>query len=172
MTPATRWCEWFEREAHEIKYGAAGRFGNRSGVAVFVHEGQLVDVFTPGLFAMLRRNADHDDVAALGSRVQIAVQIGNLLRQHDTVQRSEIPKNPIMLRDPEFADPYCSLARTAKVTDPAKFLTETRAPTQESTMDGISFQIRSTVQAFTRTIAASGIAWCWIWPPTPPIWAN
>jgi hypothetical protein len=37
-------------------------------------------------------------------------------------------------------------------------------------MDEISFQIRNIiVQAFTRTIAASGIA-VLIWPPTPLIW--
>ena len=37
----------FERQGHEIKYGA--KLTVREGQsAVFVHEGQLADVFTPG----------------------------------------------------------------------------------------------------------------------------
>jgi len=45
----------FEREDHEIKYGA--KLTVREGqAAVFVHEGQLADVFTPGLYMLLRRH--------------------------------------------------------------------------------------------------------------------
>ena len=45
----------FEREDHEIKYGA--KLTVREGqAAVFVHEGQLADVFTPGLYMLETNN--------------------------------------------------------------------------------------------------------------------
>ena len=45
----------FEREGHEIKYGA--KLTVREGqAAVFVHEGQLADVFTPGLYMLETNN--------------------------------------------------------------------------------------------------------------------
>ena len=45
----------FEREDHEIKYGA--KLTVRTGqAAVFVHEGQLADVFTPGLYMLETNN--------------------------------------------------------------------------------------------------------------------
>ncbi len=74
----------FEREGHEIKYGA--KLTVREGqAAVFVHEGQLADVFTPGLY-MLETNNMPVLTTALGSRLQESVQIRNLLRQHYTFQ--------------------------------------------------------------------------------------
>lgn len=45
----------FERHGHEIKYGA--KLTVREGqAAVFVHEGQLADVFTPGLYLLETNN--------------------------------------------------------------------------------------------------------------------
>ena len=45
----------FEREGHEIKYGA--KLTVREGqAAVFVNEGQLADVFTPGLYMLETNN--------------------------------------------------------------------------------------------------------------------
>ncbi len=45
----------FEREGHEIKYGA--KLTVREGqAAVFVHEGQLADVFMPGLYLLETNN--------------------------------------------------------------------------------------------------------------------
>jgi membrane protease subunit (stomatin/prohibitin family) len=45
----------FEREDHEIKYGA--KLTVREGqAAVFVHEGQLADVFTPGMYMLETNN--------------------------------------------------------------------------------------------------------------------
>ena len=45
----------FEREGHEIKYGA--KLTVREGqAAVFVHEGQLADTFMPGLYMLETNN--------------------------------------------------------------------------------------------------------------------
>jgi len=45
----------FEREGHEIKYGA--KLTVREGqAAVFVHEGRIADVFTPGLYKLETNN--------------------------------------------------------------------------------------------------------------------
>ena len=45
----------FERYGNEIKYGA--KLTVREGqVAVFVHEGQLADVFEPGLYMLETNN--------------------------------------------------------------------------------------------------------------------
>ena len=45
----------FERYGHEIKYGA--KLTVREGqVAVFIHEGQLADIFTPGLYMLETNN--------------------------------------------------------------------------------------------------------------------
>lgn len=45
----------FEREGHEIKYGA--KLTVREGqAAVFVHEGQIADVFSPGLYMLETNN--------------------------------------------------------------------------------------------------------------------
>ena len=80
----------FEREGHEIKYGA--KLTVREGqAAVFVHEGQLADVFTPGLYMLETNNMpilttlNHWDHG-----FQIALQIRDLLRQHHPLQRSQM----------------------------------------------------------------------------------
>jgi len=152
----------FEREAHEIKYGA--KLTVRTGqAAVFVHEGQLADVFTPGLYMLETNNMpvmttlqhwDHGFKSPFKSEIYYV----NTTRFNNLKWGT---KNPIMLRDPEFGPTRIRAFGTysVRVTDPAKFLTEIVGTDGEFTMDEISFQIRNIiVQAFTNTIAASGIA--------------
>ncbi|SMX37305.1 SPFH domain-containing protein [Octadecabacter ascidiaceicola] len=151
----------FEREDHEIKYGA--KLTVREGqAAVFVHEGQLADVFTPGLYMLETNNMpimttlqhwDHGFKSPFKSEIYYV----NTTRFNDLKWGT---KNPIMLRDPEFGPTRIRAFGTysVKVTDPATFLREIVGTDGEFTMDEISFQIRNIiVQAFTRTIAASGI---------------
>ena len=151
----------FEREAHEIKYGA--KLTVREGqAAVFVHEGQLADVFTPGLYMLETNNMpvmttlqhwDHGFKSPFKSEIYYV----NTTRFNDLKWGT---KNPIMLRDPEFGPTRIRAFGTysVKVTDPAKFLTEIVGTDGEFTMDEISFQIRNIiVQSFTQVIAASGI---------------
>ncbi|PUB18627.1 SPFH domain-containing protein [Yoonia sediminilitoris] len=151
----------FEREDHEIKYGA--KLTVREGqAAVFVHEGQLADVFTPGLYMLETNNMpimttlqhwDHGFQSPFKSEIYFV----------NTTRFSNLKwgtKNPIMLRDPEFGPTRIRAygTYTVKVADPAIFLREIVGTDGEFTMDEISFQIRNIiVQEFSRAIAASGI---------------
>ena len=151
----------FERHGHEIKYGA--KLTVREGqAAVFVHEGQLADVFTPGLYMLETNNMpimttlqhwDH----AFQSPFKSEIYFVNTTRFTDLKWGT---KNPIMLRDPEFGPTRIRAFGTysTRVTDPAKFLTEIVGTDGEFTMDEISYQVRNIiVQSFSRIIAGSGI---------------
>jgi membrane protease subunit (stomatin/prohibitin family) len=151
----------FEREGHEIKYGA--KLTVREGqAAVFVHEGQLADVFTPGLYMLETNNMpiltslnhwDHGFRSPFKSEIYFV----NTTRFGDLKWGT---KNPIMMRDPEFGPTRLRAFGTyaVKVSDPARFLSEIVGTDGEFTMDEISFQVRNIiVQAFSRIIAGSGI---------------
>ena len=151
----------FEREGHEIKYGA--KLTVREGQsAVFVHEGQLADVFTPGLYMLETNNMpimttlqhwDHGFKSPFKSEIYFV----NTTRFTDLKWGT---KNPIMLRDPEFGPTRIRAFGTysARVTDPAKFLVEIVGTDGEFTMDEISYQVRNIiVQSFSRIIASAGI---------------
>jgi len=151
----------FEREDHEIKYGA--KLTVREGqAAVFVHEGQLADVFTPGLYMLETNNMpvlttlnhwDHGFKSPFKSEIYFV----NTTRFNDLKWGT---KNPIICRDPEFGPVRVRAFGTysVRVTDPARFLTEIVGTDGEFTMDEISFQIRNIiVQEFSRNIASSGI---------------
>jgi membrane protease subunit (stomatin/prohibitin family) len=151
----------FEREDHEIKYGA--KLTVRAGqAAVFIHEGQLADVFTPGMYMLETNNMpimttlnhwDHGFQSPFKSEVYFVdtTRFGNL--KWGT-------KNPIIARDPEFGPVRIRAygTYTVKVADAARFLTEIVGTDGEFTMDEISYQIRNIiVQEFSRVVASSGI---------------
>ncbi len=151
----------FERHGHEIKYGA--KLTVREGqAAVFIHEGQLADVFTPGLYMLETNNLpvlttlnswDHGFKSPFKSEIYFV----NTTRFTDQKWGT---KNPVMLRDPEFGPMRLRAFGTyaVKVVDPARFLQEIVGTDGEFTMDEISFQIRNViVQEFSRAIASSGI---------------
>ncbi|MEM6636345.1 MAG: SPFH domain-containing protein [Pseudomonadota bacterium] len=151
----------FERHGHEIKYGA--KLTVREGQsAVFVHEGQLADVFTPGLYMLETNNMpvmttlqhwDHGFRSPFKSEVYFV----NTRRFADLKWGT---KNPIMTRDPEFGPTRLRAfgTYTVRVADPARFLVEIVGTDGEFTMDEISYQIRNIiVQEFSRVIAGSGI---------------
>jgi membrane protease subunit (stomatin/prohibitin family) len=151
----------FEREGHEIKYGA--KLTVREGqAAVFIHEGQLADVFTPGLYMLETNNMpimttlnhwDHGFQSPFKSEVYFV----NTTRFNNLKWGT---KNPIICRDPEFGPVRIRAFGTysVRVTDAARFLTEIVGTDGEFTMDEISFQVRNIiVQEFSRVIASSGI---------------
>jgi len=151
----------FEREGHEIKYGA--KLTVREGQsAVFVHEGQSADVFTPGLYMLETNNMpimttlqhwDHGFKSPFKSEIYYV----NTTRFTDLKWGT---KNPIMLRDPEFGPTRIRAFGTysVRVTEPAKFLVEIVGTDGEFTMDEISYQVRNIiVQSFSRIIAGAGI---------------
>ena len=151
----------FEREGHAIKYGA--KLTVREGqAAVFVHEGQIADVFTPGLYMLETNNMpilttlqhwDHGFRSPFKSEIYFV----NTTRFTDQKWGT---KNPIIARDPEFGPVRLRAYGTyvMRVSDPAKFLSEIVGTDGEFTADEISFQIRNIiVQEFSRVIAAAGI---------------
>jgi membrane protease subunit (stomatin/prohibitin family) len=151
----------FEREGHEIKYGA--KLTVREGqAAVFIHEGQLADVFTPGLYMLETNNMpimttlnhwDHGFQSPFKSEIYFV----NTTRFNNLKWGT---KNPIICRDPEFGPVRIRAFGTysVRVTDAARFLTEIVGTDGEFTMDEISFQVRNIiVQEFSRVIASSGI---------------
>ena len=93
----------FEREGHAIKYGA--KLTVREGqAAVFVHEGQLADVFGPGLYELETNNLpilttlqhwDHGFQSPFKSEIYFV----NTRRFTDLKWGTQ---NPITCRDPEF----------------------------------------------------------------------
>ena len=151
----------FEREDHEIKYGA--KLTVREGqAAVFVHEGQLADVFLPGLYMLETNNMpilttinhwDHGFRSPFKSEIYFV----NTTRFTDLKWGT---KNPIMLRDPEFGPMRLRAFGTysVRISDPARFLVEIVGTDGEFTRDEISFQIRNIiVQEFSKVIAGAGI---------------
>ncbi|WP_071672408.1 SPFH domain-containing protein [Nioella nitratireducens] len=151
----------FERQGHEIKYGA--KLTVREGqAAVFVHEGQMADVFTPGLYMLETNN------------MPIMTSLQHWSHGFQSPFKSEIyfvntnrftdlkwgTKNPIMLRDPEFGPTRIRAygTYTVKVKDPGTFMTEIVGTDGEFTTDEVTFQIRNIiVQEFSRVIGSAGI---------------
>jgi len=151
----------FEREGHEIKYGA--KLTVREGqAAVFIHEGQLADFFTPGLYMLETNNMpiltslqhwDHGFKSPFKSEIYYV----NTTRFNDLKWGT---KNPVIVRDPEFGPVRLRAFGTysVRVSDPAVFLREIVGTDGEFTMDEISYQIRNIiVQEFSRTIARANI---------------
>lgn len=151
----------FEREGHEIKYGA--KLTVREGqAAVFVHEGQLADVFTPGLYLLETNNMpvmttlqhwDHGFRSPFKSEIYFI----NTTRFTDLKWGT---KNPIICRDPEFGPVRLRAFGTysVRVSDPARFLVEIVGTDGQFTMDEIGYHIRNIiVQEFSRVVAGSGI---------------
>ena len=151
----------FERQGHAIKYGA--KLTVREGQsAVFIHEGQLADVFGPGLYVLETNNMpilttlqnwDHGFQSPFKSEIYFV----NTTRFNDQKWGT---KNPIMCRDPEFGPVRLRSYGTysMRVSDPGRFMTEIVGTDGEFTADEISFQIRNIiVQEFSRSLASSGI---------------
>lgn len=151
----------FETVGRAIKYGA--KLTVREGqAAVFVHEGQLADVFGPGLYLLETNNLpimtrlqhwDHGFRSPFKSEIYFigTTRFNNL--KWGT-------RNPVIARDPELGPVRLRAFGTysMRVTDPAKFMSEIVGTDGEFTRDEIAFQIRNViVQEFSRAIAASNI---------------
>ena len=162
----------FEREGHAIKYGA--KLTVREGqVAAFIHEGQLADVFTPGLYELQTNNMpilttlqhwDHGFQSPFKSEIYFI----------STVRFNDLKwgtKNPIMLRDPEFGPLRLRAFGTysIRVGDAGTFMKEVVGTDGEFTADEVTNQIRNViVQEFSKIIAPA-TSRCWIWPGIPAI---
>jgi membrane protease subunit (stomatin/prohibitin family) len=151
----------FERRDNAIKYGA--KLTVREGqAAVFVNEGQIADIFGPGLYELQTNNMpilttlqhwDH----GFSSPFKCEIYFVNTTRFNDQKWGT---KNPIMCRDPEFGPVRIRAFGTysMRVSDPGKFLKEIVGTDGEFTSDEISDQIRNViVQQLGQVLAASKI---------------
>lgn len=152
----------FERHGNEIKYGA--KLTVREGqAAVFVHEGQLADVFQPGLYMLETNNMplmttlqhwDHGFQSPFKSEIYYV----STRRFQDLKWGT---KNPIIMRDAEFGMVRVRAfgTYTMRVSDPALFMQEIVGTDGDFTTDEITFQLRNVlVSRFSNALAASGIA--------------
>ncbi|RKS08994.1 membrane protease subunit (stomatin/prohibitin family) [Nocardiopsis sp. Huas11] len=117
----------FPRHDNEIKMGAQ-LIVRESQAAVFVNEGRLADVFTPGTYTLETRN------------VPILSTLKGWKHGFDSPFKAEVyfvnvrlfsdfkwgTKNPVMVRDPEFGPVRLRAfgGFAARVVDPAKFVGE------------------------------------------------
>lgn len=151
----------FERRNQAIKMGA--KLTVREGqAAVFIHEGQLADVFTPGLYQLETNNMpimttlqhwDHGFQSPFKSEVYFV----STTRFNDQKWGT---KNPIMARDPEFGPVRIRAFGTysMRVADPGKFIKEIVGTDGEFTTDEVANQIRNQiVQSASQALAASNI---------------
>jgi membrane protease subunit (stomatin/prohibitin family) len=151
----------FDRRDQAIKMGA--KLTVREGqAAVFIHEGQLADVFGPGLYMLETNNMpimttlqhwDHGFSSPFKSEVYFV----STTRFNDQKWGT---KNPIMARDPEFGPVRIRAFGTysMRVSDPGRFMTEIVGTDGEFTTDEVSMQIRNQiVQAASQALASSGI---------------
>ncbi len=151
----------FERYGNEIKYGA--KLTVREGqAAVFVHEGQLADVFSPGMYMLETNNMpimttlqhwDHGFSSPFKSEIYFI----STRRFQDLKWGT---KNPIMLRDPEFGPTRLRAFGTysIRVSDPGLFLKEIVGTDGEVTTGEVTNQIRNVIiSRFSNALASSHI---------------
>ena len=152
----------FERYGNAIKYGA--KLTVREGqAAVFVHEGQLADVFTPGLYQLETNNMpilttlqhwDHGFNSPFKSEIYFVAT-----RRFQDLKWGT--RNPIIMRDAEFGMVRVRAfgTYTLRVTDPGLFMREIVGTDGHFTTDEITFQLRNViVSRFSNALANSGIS--------------
>lgn len=145
----------FERHGNEIKYGAKLTV-RESQMAVFVNEGEIADVLSPGMYELETRNLpvlstlqhwDH----GFSSPFKAEVYFFNT-RQFTDLKWGT--KNPIMMRDPEFDMVRLRTFGTysVRITEPKTFIKEIMGTDGHFTVDEISDQLRDIITSRYATI--------------------
>ena len=151
----------FERYGNEIKYGAM--LTVRAGqAAVLVNEGEIADVFAPGMYELQLANLPilstlQNWKHGFQSPFKAEVYFFNTKRFTDLKWGT---KNPIMLRDPEFGPVRLRAFGTyvVRIADPAVFLTEIVGTDGRFTTDEVTNQLRNLiVSRFANVIGSSQI---------------
>jgi membrane protease subunit (stomatin/prohibitin family) len=152
----------FERHNNEIKNGA--QLTVREGqAAVFIDEGQLADVFTPGMYRLETENLPI--LATLkgwkhGFQSPFKAEVYFVSTRQFTDQKWGT-KNPVTMRDPEFGPVRVRAFGTyaVRVGDPATFIKEIVGTDGHFTTAEVTDQIRNIlVSRFSDAMADSGIA--------------
>jgi membrane protease subunit (stomatin/prohibitin family) len=138
----------FERHNNEIKYEAQLTV-RESQQAVFVNEGEIADVFEPGMYTLETANLPllstlQGWIHGFESPFKAEVYFVSTRRFTDLKWGT---RNPIMLRDPEFGPLRLRAFGTyeIRVVDPALFLQEVSGTDDHFTTDEITEQLRSII---------------------------
>ena len=145
----------FDRKDNAIKYGAKLTV-RESQIAVFVNEGEIADVLTPGIYELETNNIpiltelqhwDH----GFNSPFKAEVYFINTKRFTDLKWGT---KNPIMVRDPEFSMVRLRAFGTyeIRINDAKKFLTEIVGTDGHFTTDEIEAQLTNLITSNFATI--------------------
>ena len=148
----------FERYGNEIKYGAK-LIVRESQVAVFVNEGEVADVLSPGTYALETKNLpvlttlqywDH----GFNSPFKAEVYFINTRRFTDLKWGT---KQPLMIRDAEFGGMRIRAFGTysVRVTDATRFIREIAGTEGVFTTDEISNQLRNLITSRFATIVGA-----------------
>ncbi|MEM7416270.1 MAG: SPFH domain-containing protein [Gemmatimonadota bacterium] len=151
----------FPRHGNEIKNGA--KLTVREGqTAVFIDEGQLADVFGPGMYDLETENLPILSTLkgwkhGFESPFKAEVYFVNMRQFTDQKWGT---KNPVTMRDPEFGPVRVRAFGTyaMRVSDPGKFLTEIVGTDGHFTTEDVTDQVRNIlVSRFSDAMASSGI---------------
>jgi membrane protease subunit (stomatin/prohibitin family) len=145
----------FERQGNEIKYGAKLTV-RESQIAVFVNEGVIADIMQPGIYELETQNIpiltslkhwDH----AFNSPFKAEVYFVNTKRFTDLKWGT---KNPIMVRDPEFAMVRLRAFGTyeMRISNPETFLKEIVGTDGHFTTDEVERQLTNLILSKFATI--------------------
>ena len=151
----------FPRHNHEIKYGAKLTV-RESQMAIFVNEGRIADVLGPGIYELetknlpVMTNLEHWD-HAFNSPFKAEVYFVNTKRFTDLKWGT---KNPIMVRDPEFAMVRLRAFGTyeIRVNNPEFFMNEIVGTDGHFSVDEIDDQLSNLIiSKFTTILGTSNI---------------
>lgn len=151
----------FPRFQDEIKNGAKLTV-RESQVAVFVNEGQIADLFTPGMYTLETQNLPILSTLkgwkyAFNSPFKAEVYFVSTKIFTDLKWGT---KNPIMMRDPEFGAVRIRAFGnyTFRVQEPAAVIRAVAGTNGQFTIDGITEQIRNIIiTRFTDTLGEAKI---------------
>ncbi|NLL29149.1 MAG: SPFH domain-containing protein [Bacteroidales bacterium] len=151
----------FERYNNQIKYGAKLTV-RESQVAVFVNEGQIADVFAPGMYTLETQNIPILSTLKgwkYGFNSPFLAEV-YFINTKNFTDKKWGTKNPIMMRDAEFGMVRLRAFGnyTFRVGDPAKFIKEIAGTDGSFTSEEIEGQIRDIIiTRFTDYVAEAKI---------------
>lgn len=151
----------FERYGNEIKYGAMLTV-RESQTAILVNEGQIADMFPPGLYQLETRNMPIMTTLqswphGFSSPFKAEVYFINMRRFTDLKWGT---KNPVMLRDQEFGPVRLRAfgTYTLRISEPQTFLKEIVGTGGHFQTGDIADQLRNLIVArFADILGESGI---------------
>lgn len=151
----------FERHNNEIKNGAKLTV-RESQLAVFVNEGQIADVFTPGMYTLTTENLPLLSTLkgwkyGFNSPFKAEVYFVNTKRFTDLKWGTS---SPIMMRDAEFGAVRLRAFGTyaMRVADATRFLKEIAGTDWQFTIDEVSDHLRNQiVSSMTEALATAQV---------------